>query len=285
MLYKTVRSLLFQQDPEKIHNKVFWAGRHLQKTKLLPTLKTYCTKTSPRLEQFFWGSHFINPIGLAAGFDKNGDLIPLLHALGFSFIEIGSITALPSPGNPQPRIFRLPKDEAIINRMGLNNDGARSVSQKLKKLSPQLPFAVNIAKTHSPTIIGNRGIDDFISSYKQLNNYGIYTALNISCPNTAEGKTFESDTKSLEALLEAITNIESSRPTLVKISPDLSSNEIHTLVATITKYKIDGFIIGNTTTNRSNLKTSPTTLGTIGIGGLSGAPLHQRSNQVIGEEY
>lgn len=285
MFYKLIRPYLFQVDPEKIHSRLFKAGTQIQKLKLLPMLKTYCKIESSRLSQNVAGVTFNNPIGLAAGFDKNAKLIPLLDALGFGFIEIGSITALASKGNPAPRVFRLPKDKAIINRMGLNNDGATALKKSLKNVDPKLPFAINIAKTHSPKILGDAATEDFLDSYKKLRDFGLYTAINISCPNTKEGKTFEKDKQALSSLLEALSQEKGSRPLFLKLSPDLESNDLKMIINVATQNSIDGFIVGNTSNSRDDLQTDSKRIQEIGRGGLSGAPLRDRSNQVIAEVY
>lgn len=285
MFYQLIRPFLFQVDPEKIHSRLFKVGTQIQKFKLLPVLKSYCKVDSPRLYQKVAGIAFNNPIGLAAGFDKNAKLVPLLDALGFGFIEIGSITALASTGNLAPRVFRLPKDKAIINRMGLNNDGAKALKKSLKKIDKNLPFAVNIAKTHSPKILGKAATTDFLDSYKKLKEFGLYTAINISCPNTKEGKTFEKDKDALSSLLEALSKEKGSIPLFLKLSPDLESSDLKMILDIAMQNSIDGFIIGNTSKSRENLKTDPIKIQQIGQGGLSGMPLRDRSNQVIAEVY
>lgn len=228
------------------------------------------------------GQSFRNPVGPAAGFDKNGTILHALEALGFGFTETGSITAHPSAGNARPRLFRLKKDRASINRMGLNNDGAEAVVKRLMNRTAGIPKGINIAKTHDPAITGNQAIGDYLKSYRIAEPAADYIMLNISCPNTAEGKTFEQK-QPLTDLLHEIYNVrsENSPPLLVKFSPDLSATELTRLLDVTEKFAVDGYGAVNTSSSRKGLRTSERKLDTIGAGGLSGRPLHQKSCAVI----
>src|SRR3989338_8666018 len=170
------------------------------------------------------GHTFDNPVGVAAGFDKNAHLTFLMYSLGFGFQEIGSISARPCNGNPRPRLFRLPKDHALINRLGLNNDGAASIAERLHNVQFPYPVGISLVKTHDLSIVGQAAIDDFVDSFNRLSPYASYITLNVSCPNTTEGTTFENP-HALESLLKALPRTKIKVPVFVKISPDLPAKE------------------------------------------------------------
>jgi len=281
---KLLRPFLFQFDPEDIHTLTHRFGTFWQSSDALNSLlSTFFCESDDRLKWNFRDITFSNPLGLAAGFDKNAELISLMQALGFGFEEVGSITWESSKGNPKPRLFRLPEDEAIINRMGLNNEGAEKIAQSLKSELEDLdfPVGVNIAKTHSPDILGDLAIRDYVQSYQRLRDLGSYHCLNISCPNTAEGKTFE-DPAVLRDLLSAISEERSyATPLLIKLSPDLSKEQTDELLNLAMEFELDGFVVSNTSVDRSELNASPNKLSNIGKGGLSGKPLAKKSNNVL----
>lgn len=284
MLYKTLlKPLLFRVDAEKAHDFTHDFAKRVTSSKTLSQLADrFYNYQSPRLHQTYWGHTFRNPIGLAAGFDKNGCLVNAMEILGMGFVEVGSITAQASCGNPKPRAFRLPKDHALINRMGLNNDGAKTVVKRLQNSSASIPVGINIAKTHDPSILGEAGIRDYIFSYKEAQKIADYITINISCPNTAEGKTFE-DPAVLKELLAGIRAGKdiSMIPTLVKVSPDLGRPKLEELVAICEDYGIDGYVACNTSSSRRKLKADAETLESIGRGGLSGEPLLPKSINTV----
>ncbi len=230
-------------------------------------------------------------MGLAAGFDKNAELVPLMRALGFGFTEIGSVTAKGGAGNTPPRLLRLPQDEALINRLGLNNDGAELVFDHLA-LAPlqfsskrNFPIGVNIAKTHGPYIMGDAAIKDFLATYQRLRRFASYITLNISCPNTLEGKTFE-DPAVLQTLLQELFQIDRYNvPVLVKLSPDLTPQQLDSIIETSSHYGVNGYVIGNTTTSREGLQTDPDVWETFGRGGLSGPFLYNRAREMVSRVY
>ncbi len=282
MYTSLVRPLLFQLDPENAHNVATRLGTAFCR---LPAAGQRLVHRHdgrwPQLEQGFLGLRFRNPVGMAAGFDKNAGYAGLLRFMGFGYAEYGSITALPSRGNPKPRLFRLKKDRALINRMGLNNDGAQSVCrriQELKTADPDLfdgfPCGINIAKTHDPGITGDDAIRDYVSSYAAARSAADYITLNISCPNTREGKTFE-DEDALSELLDAIFEIRSKEdpPLLVKFSPDTDTRTSDGLLAVCEDRAVQGYVLTNTSAKREGLRTARDELDRIGTGGLSGAPL------------
>ena len=206
-MYRLLRPLLFRLDAETAHGggmrAASWGERVPTAVRALyaPRLGA----AAGRLEQTLWGHRFRTPLGLAAGFDKNAERLAFWHALGFGFAEIGSVTALGGEGNPRPRAFRLPADGALVNRLGLGNAGAEAVAAQLARQSqrPGFPRVVNVAKTHSPAILGADGVADFRTSVRALAPHADVLVLNVSCPNTAEGKTFETP-DALDALLAAV---------------------------------------------------------------------------------
>ncbi len=289
-MYRLFLPLLNQIDPEALQLGV----RDLARLSTLPGVKTIIKTLyhfeDPRLAQDYFGITFQNPVGLAAGFDKYGSFIPLAPDLGFGFMELGSITAQPRLGNPKPRLFRLPQDNAIINRMGLNNDGAEATKNMLTRVSDKrrIPLGINIAKTHDPNIVGAAAIADQIKCYTQLAPLADYIALNLGCPNTSDGQTFE-NAEALEQLLTALQEVTTQLiqdhqhvpPLFVKISPDRTDTEIVRLVQVCMRFGVHGYIVSNTSTNREDLTTPQVKLHEIGIGGLSGAPLFERSLKMI----
>lgn len=294
VLYRLARPLFFMMKAEQAHHFVMGAAR-LTQSLPLGWMRGWLSHQDKRLEQDLFGCHFASPVGLAAGMDKNAEFVRFWQMLGLGFVEIGSVTAEPSDGNAQPRLFRLPKDEALINRMGLNNEGAQLVARRLAREGSRfrLPVGINLAKTHSPSILGQKAIDDFVESYKLLSSFGAYVALNVSCPNTEEGKTFE-DPASLDALLEAVgavRKVESEpRPLVVKLSPPPSDDwqpdgAFDEMLDVLRKHQVDGLIVTNTASDRKKLLTSATRIEEIGRGGLSGRPLQHRSRTMMAAVY
>ena len=283
-MYKyLIRPLAFRFSADLTHETALNFGSAISKyspaLKMADMLYNYST---PSLEQVIQGMKFRNPVGLAAGFDKNGTLAPLMQSIGFGFIEVGSITANPSAGNPKPRSFRLPEDQSIINRMGLNNDGVLTISRRLKKLSLDIPMGINIAKTHDPAITGEKALRDYKTSFDALKDIGDYFTINISCPNTTEGKTFE-DPESLDRLLNTLDIDRDSMlsPVLVKFSVDLSDELLAELISVCEGHAISGYVACNTSSKRNNLVTDQKKIAQIGSGGLSGKAIKKRSTEII----
>jgi dihydroorotate dehydrogenase len=205
--------------------------------------------------------------------------------LGFSFMEVGSVTAMKWGGNEQPRLFRVPEDKALINRMGLNNDGAEAIGVRLRRVKPNvhIPLLVNVAKTPAPDLEGEKAVADYVSSILTVRDVADAIVLNISCPNSGDGRTFE-DPELLGALLAGATGaLADGPPLLIKISPDLDEAAFDTVVQLSIEAGINGFVAANTSTNRSVLRTSGATLDSIGNGGMSGAPLLTGTVQRISE--
>lgn len=283
-MYKhLIRPLAFRLNEDMIHDTTLQFGSAVSKSRtLLKMTEMLYDYASPSLEQTIEGLRFKNPVGLAAGFDKNGTLAPLMKSLGFGFVEVGSITSNPSAGNPKPRSFRLPDDQSIINRMGLNNDGAQTISRRLKKLELDIPVGINIAKTHDPSITGEKALADYKASFDTLKDIGDYFTINISCPNTTEGKTFEEP----EALNRLLTILDIDRdsmisPVLVKFSVDLTDELLSELISVCESHSISGYVACNTSSKREGLATSKQKITEIGRGGLSGKAIRQRSTEII----
>ena len=229
-----------------------------------------------------FGIKFKNPVGLAAGFDKNGKYIKEMSNLGFGFIEIGTITPKPQPGNPKKRLFRVQNDLAIINRLGINNDGNILCAERLKKNSSDVVIGGNIGKN---TTTSNENADtDYIQNFEILHQYVDYFVLNVSCPNVSNFTKLQ-DVEFLKKLVPQLKKINSTKPKkkpiLIKISPDLNQDQLDETIDLIRSEKLDGIIATNTTTSRNNLKTNKSKIEKIGNGGLSGEPLKNKSTEII----
>lgn len=283
-MYKFLaRPLLFRFSSDYAHDLTVKSAKAVGKNSaLLQALRTAYRYDNPALSQNIWGLQFKNPIGLAAGFDKNGTLAPAMESIGFGFLEIGSVTAEPSTGNPKPRSFRLPEDQSLINRMGLNNDGATTIARRIKKLQLDIPLGINIAKTHNPTIFGEKALQDYKTSFDLVKDLADYLTINISCPNTKEGKTFE-EPDTLNELLQ-ILNISGDSalpPVLIKFSVDIEANQLKELISICENHAVSGYVATNTSSKRLNLKSPITQINDIGSGGLSGQAISNRSTEII----
>jgi dihydroorotate dehydrogenase len=244
-------------------------------------IKIYC-KNLPSLEKEVFGLKFKNPVGLAAGFDKNGKYINELADFGFSFIEIGTVTPKPQDGNPKKRLFRLVKDNAIINRLGINNDGVKVIAERIKKTNTNVIIGGNIGK--NTTTSNDLAADDYLENFKTLHPHVDYFALNVSCPNVSNFTKLQ-DVEFLKKLIPQLKKINSNqkkiKPILIKISPDLNHKQLDQTIDLIKKEELDGIIATNTTTKRIGLNTNEKELEKIGNGGLSGRPLNKNSTDVI----
>lgn len=285
-LYRSlIRPLLFSLPSETAHEfglntlKIGLGPEFLQK---YAAGKFSCDEFG-ELKRF--GLSFKNPLGIAAGFDKNAVAVDQLAALGFGFIEAGTVTYHPQPGNERPRLFRLPQDNALINRAGFNNEGAARIAERLRANRPSCLLGVNIGKSK---IVPNEGaVEDYLRSFELVHAAADYIAVNVSSPNTPNLRELQK-ADALEALLRTLQtrNSElSNKPLLVKIAPDLSEAEIEAVVDICLRLNLSGIIATNTTISRDGLKTSASEVEKIGQGGLSGAPLHARSTEVISAIY
>ncbi|MCH8557975.1 MAG: quinone-dependent dihydroorotate dehydrogenase [Balneolia bacterium] len=283
MIYqKLLRPWLFRMDAETAHHTVFNQLKKLQNSDaFLQLVSEIAAVKSPSLQITTSGLTFPNPVGLAAGFDKNAELLPGLAASGFGFLEIGSITAQQSDGNPKPRMFRLPADEALINRMGLNNEGAAAICDRLKKRSINIPVGVNIAKTPGVHKNTDSSIQDYVTSFKLASETADYITLNISCPNTGDGKSFE-DPELFRMLLEnVLPHRAPGIPVFVKFSADTDDSQLEKLIKISEEHEVDGYVAVNTSTFRNGLNTAPELIERIGKGGLSGRPLRSTSESRV----
>lgn len=283
-MYRTViRPILFKTtDPENIHHVVNSGLKILSTIGFDKLLGLWYNPKSLQMETEFCGLKFPNKIGIAAGFDKNAEVFKALGNLGFGHVEIGTVTPKPQPGNPKPRLFRLPDDCAIINRMGFNNNGLDAAVKKLRKQNHKIIIGGNIGKN---TLTPNEeAINDYITCFNGLYHLVDYITVNVSCPNVANLKKLQ-DTAALENILSTLTKLRATKstykPILLKISPDLTFEQIDNTLDVIAKNNIDGVIATNTTTSRNGLKTNPKRIEEIANGGLSGLPLRDRSVEII----
>lgn len=283
-MYPLVRSLLFLLPPEKAHHFTVSLFSSVASIPIIGSIirSLYSFKSS-KLEKDLFGLKFPNPVGLAAGFDKDGKYIRPMSKLGFGFIEIGTVTPRPQAGNPQPRMFRLAKDQALINRMGFNNDGVDALVDRLKTFDKKgLIIGGNIGKNKDTP--NEHAAEDYIICFEKLHPYVDYFVVNVSSPNTPNLRALQERgplTKILSTLVELNNTKEKQKPILLKIAPDLSDGQIEEIIEVVTETKLDGIIATNTTISRENLKESNTNINNIGNGGLSGAPLTNRATEVI----
>ena len=303
-LYRQLRPLLFAGDAEKVHERMLTSVEFISKIpEFLPLLRSLFLDENPLLRTQLFDKTLNNPIGLAAGFDKDGRIHPALFALGFGFVEIGTVTPRPQEGNPRPRLFRLKEDHAVINRMGFNNQGAwkmaeRLVANTLKiksadadifELSEDYPaniasgmLGINIGKNKDTSL--EKATDDYVSALSTLHPFAEYFTLNISSPNTEDLRNLQ-EKEALRILLDSVCarrdeldrNHSRNTPLLVKLSPDLDGETLENSAHVIQEFSIQGVIATNTTVERPELKSKNRTE----TGGLSGKPLQKRSTAMI----
>ena len=283
-MYKVLlRPLFFYFDPEKIHHFTFLLIKFTSK---LPGFKRLYKRLyvleDNKLERKLFGLKFKNPVGLAAGFDKNALLYNELANFGFGFIEIGTVTPNGQAGNPKKRLFRLKEDQGIINRMGFNNEGIHAAIKHLKKNKGKLIIGGNIGKNTDTK--PEEYTKDYLECFNALHPYVDYFVLNVSCPNVGSHAKL-TDKDYLEELIGAVqsTNktFDKQKPILLKIAPDLNNTQLDEIIQLVNHTNLDGVIASNTSTDRSHLKTSKERLKDIGNGGLSGRPIREKSTQVI----
>jgi len=283
-MYKIlVRPVLFLFDPEKVHHFTFSLIRFLCKIPFVASIfRGMYQVEDKRLERTLFGITFKNPVGLAAGFDKNAVLYNELANFGFGFIEIGTVTPIGQVGNPKKRLFRLKDDKGIINRMGFNNDGLEVAIEQLKKNKGKLIIGGNIGKNTQTT--PENYTADYEACFKGLHPYVDYFVLNVSCPNVGSHAKLNDKDYLLE-LISAVQKLNNQeviqKPILLKIAPDLNNNQLDEIIELVAETKIDGVIASNTSTTRDNLKASDELLKEIGNGGLSGQPIKAQSTKVI----
>ena len=275
-MFSKFRSLIFKIDPETAHTLAIKS----LKFNFAPNIFDE-TKNDPMFQTTLFGKKLDNPIGMAAGFDKNAEVYNPLIKLGFGFVEVGTITPLEQYGNPKPRVFRLVEDQALINRLGFNGLGAKNVSSRIRSNTPDGLLGINVG----PNKDSEDRLNDYLICLKTFHDIADYIAINISSPNTENLRDFHEQTK-LDELLNFIeqekTNLKSKVPIVVKISPDVSENQVQQISEILLKYQVEAIIVSNTTEgNRENLQNASKHQK----GGLSGKPLELKSNQLINKFY
>lgn len=285
MFWKIARPILFKLDPEKAHHTAFRSMGMVQKsTALCSCLESQLRVGDDRLKTKVFKVDFPNPVGLAAGFDKDARLLPVWKSLGFGFAEVGTVTPLPQPGNPTPRLFRLPKDGAVINRMGFNNEGAEAMRERLLKLLnqgkwPQFPVGINFGK--NKVTANEDAINDYCKLIDAFMDLGDYFVINVSSPNTPGLRELQEKSKLGEIFKELQRRIYGrlkldARPLLVKVAPDLELSQLDDVIELCLEHKLAGIIATNTTLSRTGIRTKIEETG-----GLSGKPLRDRSTEFI----
>ena len=279
-MYKQfLRPILFSFEPEKAHHITFWWMKMICKIPLAKNIlrSIYQIKNEKLIREIF-GIKFPNPVGLAAGLDKNALLIDEWENVGFGFVEIGTVTPLAQPGNEQARLFRLPEDKAIINRMGFNNDGMDAIAERLKNRKSKIIIGGNIGKNKITP--NENAVDDYIKCFNTLYAYVDYFVVNVSSPNTPGLRALQ-DKEPLMNIMNQLQKLNSSKakrkPLLLKIAPDLTNEQLNDIIEIAVNTALDGLIATNTTISRENL-THPNKKET---GGMSGAPLKNRSTEVV----
>jgi dihydroorotate dehydrogenase len=275
MYRRLVRPLLFQLDPERVHHLSLAA---LTRTPLGAALAPFARRDFPTLEKKVFGLTFPNPVGLAAGFDKNAEGIRLWPRLGFGFMELGTVTPRPQPGNPRPRIFRLPAEQGLINRLGFPNVGVEEVARRLEKIKaanlwPRTPVGLNLGK-NKETSLADAG-RDYLACFHRTRDLADYFVVNVSSPNTPGLRDLQQGAL-LDSILGPLRNEDPAcaRPLLIKIAPDLTEAQLEEVVGAVEKHRLAGIVATNTTIEKSGLSVQEE-------GGASGRPLTARSTEVI----
>lgn len=279
-MYRALRRALFLVAPERIHTWVFALLRGI--TQLRPTRRALTAWLAPRdpvLASTVFGVRFAGPLGLAAGFDKNGSGLRTWGALGFGYAEVGTVTAQAQPGNPAPRMFRLPEDRALLNRMGFNNHGAGELALRLARHVPDVPIGVNIGKTKATP--AEDAVDDYAESARLLGPLASFLVVNVSSPNTPGLRDLQA-VASLRPILAAV-QAQTSTPVLVKIAPDLSDTDVDEIADLAVELGLAGIVATNTTVSRDGLRSPG--VDELGPGGISGPPVAARSVQILRRLY
>ncbi len=281
LLYiQILKPVFFLFDPEVVHDRMIGFGEFLGRFGPMRDLVSWLFNfQDPALEQKILGMVFKNPVGLAAGFDKDARLTKVLPSVGFGFVEVGSITAVPCEGNPRPRLWRLVQSRSLQVYYGLKNDGVDVILQRLRRQGSKIPLGTSIAKTNSPYVIDHQaGITDYATSFRLLADQGDYFTMNISCPNIFGGQPF-TDGPSFEQLMSVIDQIPTAKPVLVKLSPDLSFSRVDELLAVAARHRVQGFIISNLTKEQDNPRIAENDISP--RGGLSGKAVEELANSML----
>lgn len=265
LYHSLLRPLLFRMDPERAHDLA------------LRAISAGFVRSAPvdsgNLARTLFGVRFPNPVGLAAGFDKNAFAIDAWKGLGFGYVEVGTVTRHAQPGNPKPRLFRYPADRAVINRFGFNNEGADAIAARLEKASPQIPVGINIGKSKVTPL--EDAAEDYAYSFRRLREFGDYFVVNVSSPNTPGLRSLQ-EKGPLTKILWGLKEIDGRKPLFVKIAPDLTLGEIDDVIDVVQSMELTGMILTNTTTSRDGLSADPSEEG-----GLSGAPLRPLADETL----
>lgn len=265
-LYESlVRPMAFCVDPERVHNM---AMRLLERGYFQAR-----SVANPRLSQTLFGVTFPNPLGLAAGFDKNADAVDYWHQLGFGHVEVGTVTYHAQPGNEKPRLFRIPEEKALINRMGFNNDGARAVATRIATAKSRIPLGINLGKSKITEL--PNAAEDYQSSFRLLRPFGQYFVVNVSSPNTPGLRSLQ-EKGPLKEIFQALKELDAEKPLFVKVAPDLSTSSLDDVLEVASDAKLTGIIATNTTISREMLRRP-----TVEAGGLSGAPVKEIANEAL----
>jgi len=282
-MYKSIiRPILFKFTPEKIHGMVFSALKTTENLGMRGIVKSTFHIEDKKLERTVFGIKFPNPVGLAAGLDKDAEVFDMLGVMGFGFIEVGTVTPKAQPGNPKPRMFRLINDSGLINRMGFNNAGIDAMITKLKNKKTNVVIGGNIGK--NKVTPNEEATSDYVKGFEALFPYVDYFVVNVSSPNTPNLRELQ-DKKPLTELLSKLMELnnakETQKPILLKIAPDLTDNQLDDIVEIVKDTKIAGVVATNTTISRKGLSYPKEHIESIGAGGLSGKPLTKRSTEVV----
>ncbi|MEA1875399.1 MAG: quinone-dependent dihydroorotate dehydrogenase [Bacteroidota bacterium] len=275
---RIIRPVLFISSPETVHHFTFSLLNIFK-----PILSLFFPSPGKRNNSIdLFGLNFMHPVGLAAGLDKDGRAYRAIMKLGFSFIELGTVTPKPQPGNPKPRLFRIPEDKALINRMGFNNNGVDELVRKLKNRPKNMIIGGNIGKnTNTPNA---EAAGDYLYCFEKLYLYVDYFVVNVSCPNIQDLRELQ-DKDSLVRIMDSLFKYRStqefSKPILLKVSPDLNEDQLDDLIELIKETKIDGLVATNTSITRTGLSSDKRFIERLGAGGMSGKPLSKRSTEVI----
>ncbi len=279
--YSLTRGALFRLPAETAHELAVGCLEHLP-SPARAALRRATRVEDPRLRSRVWGIEFPNPVGLAAGFDKSARSFNSLGALGFGFVEVGTVTALPQPGNPRPRVFRLPADEALLNRMGFNNPGAEAVASRLAHAPMETILGINVGKSKVTPL--DAAVDDYLRSIALLARFARYLVINVSSPNTPGLRELQ-DAEPLRALMRAVVTTlarsEAPPPVLLKLAPDLSDVQMDQAAGIAAEEGAAGIVAVNTTISRANLRTPAEEVERLGAGGISGRPVGSRALDAV----
>ena len=287
---KFIRPLLFLLNAEQVHDKVLQVGRLAGSIKPIRSIfSLLCGFSDPRLQAEVCGIKFPNPLGLGAGWDKNGLAINLLSAMGFGHVEVGSISRYPSAGNPKPRLFRLPLDQALVVHYGLPNNGADAIAARLKRVRLPIPLGINIAKTNRGLSAAPESDDEVIADYvysvKLLKDAGDYICLNLSCPNTSNGRDFFEDSQRISDLLKALKDLNIRCPVFLKISPRGGTRRIEEVLQAVEGVSLVSGFVFNGPPGKPNSLLTPREIVEVMPGAVCGKPIERQINEYIGMMY